>query len=219
MLAEVLTLLKRVKSLDTLNRICDLAEEPGVVFTLENLNLPVDHSGVPFAWAEETRALVSAVDHPQLRLNLDLYHAQIGDANLFELCRACLPWIGEVQVADVPGRCQPGTGEINYTVIARALTAMGFNGPVGMEAFASGSPEEALLAFISAFSQEAATCFGLRADHATRLKADWQCTIGRVSLLADPRPMCDPDTGRHTSFRDAAPAPYGSPRFGAESPP
>ena len=151
-LAEVATPLKWVKALDTLNRICDLAEEMEVVFTLENLNLPVDHAGVPFARAEETLALVSAVNRPQLRLNLDLYHAQIGEGNLIELCQACLPWIGEIQVADVPGRCEPGTGEINYRVVANALRAMGYRGPVGMEAFASADPETALSAFRAAFS-------------------------------------------------------------------
>lgn len=151
-LAEVATPLKWVKARDTLNRICDLAEELGVVFTLENLNLPVDHAGVPFARAEETLALVSAVDRPQLRLNLDLYHAQIGEGNLIELCRACLPWIGEIQVADVPGRCEPGTGEINYAGVAHALLQMGYEGPVGMEAWASGTDEAALEAFKSAFA-------------------------------------------------------------------
>lgn len=151
-LAEVTTPLKWVKARDTLNRICDLAEELDVVFTLENLNLTVDHAGVPFARAEETLALVAAVDRPQLRLNLDLYHAQIGEGNLIELCRACLPWIGEIQVADVPGRCEPGTGEINYAGVARALGLMGYDGPVGMEAFASADPEAALVAFRKAFS-------------------------------------------------------------------
>lgn len=151
-LAEVATPLKRVKALDTLNRICDLAEELEVQFTLENLNLPVDHAGVPFARAEETLALVSAVNRPELRLNLDLYHAQIGEGNLIELCQACLPWIGEIQVADVPGRREPGTGEINYAGIARALHKMGYDGPVGMEAFASDTPEAALEAFRAAFT-------------------------------------------------------------------
>mgnify|MGYP001213158548 FL=1 len=151
-IAEVATPLKWVKALDTLNRICDLAEELDVVFTLENLNLPVDHAGVPFARAEETLALVSAVNRPRLRLNLDLYHAQIGEGNLIELCQACLPWIGEIQVADVPGRCEPGTGEINYCGVARALRAMGYDGPVGMEAFASADPEKALEAFRQAFT-------------------------------------------------------------------
>ncbi len=151
-LAEVATPLKWVKALDTLNRICDLAEELEVQFTLENLNLPVDHAGVPFARAEETLALVSAVNRPELRLNLDLYHAQIGEGNLIELCQACLPWIGEIQIADVPGRCEPGTGEINYAGIARALQSMGYMGPVAMEAFASDTPEQALEAFRAAFT-------------------------------------------------------------------
>ncbi|MBB4053129.1 hydroxypyruvate isomerase [Devosia subaequoris] len=150
--AEVATPLKWVKALDTLNRICDLAEELDVIFTLENLNLPVDHAGVPFARAEETLALVSAVNRPRLRLNLDLYHAQIGEGNLIELCQACLPWIGEIQVADVPGRCEPGTGEINYGGVAKALKAMGYDGPVGLEAFASADPEKALEAFRQAFT-------------------------------------------------------------------
>lgn len=151
-LAEVATPLKWVKALETLHRICDLAEELEVQFTLENLNLPVDHAGVPFARAEETLALVSAVNRPELRLNLDLYHAQIGEGNLIELCQACLPWIGEIQVADVPGRCEPGTGEINYAGVARALHKMGYDGPVGMEAFASDTPEAALEAFRAAFT-------------------------------------------------------------------
>ena len=55
-------------------------------------------------------------------------------------------------MADVPGRMEPGTGEINYRGIARALKDMGYRGPVGMEAFASGDPEAALLAFREAFT-------------------------------------------------------------------
>ncbi|EHJ95502.1 hydroxypyruvate isomerase [Agrobacterium tumefaciens 5A] len=45
-----------------------------------------------------------------------------------KVCKACLPWIGEVQVADVPGRCEPGTGEMTYSGIARALFDMGYGG-------------------------------------------------------------------------------------------
>lgn len=137
---------------DTLCRIAELADELDVDYTLENLNLPVDHPGVPFARAEDTLALVSSIDHPRLRLNLDLYHAQIGEGNLIALCRKCLRWIGEIQVADVPGRCEPGTGEVNWPGIARALDEMGYRGPVAMEAWASGEPEAALAAFRSAFT-------------------------------------------------------------------
>jgi hydroxypyruvate isomerase len=141
-----------LKARDTLNRIADLAEKHGVTFMIENLNRQVDHPGVPFARIEDSLALVSSVNRPGLTLNLDLYHVQIGEGNLIEWCRKCLPYIGEVQVADVPGRKEPGTGEINYRGVAKALKAMGYRGPVCMEAFASGAAEDALAAFRDAFT-------------------------------------------------------------------
>lgn len=136
---------------DTLHRICDLAEAEGVVFTLENLN-PLDHPGCPFGSTADVLALVSSVNRPELRINLDLYHTQIGEGDLIRWCQACLPWIGEVQVADNPGRYEPGTGEINYQGVARALAGMGYDGPVALEAFAKGAEEAALDAFRKAFT-------------------------------------------------------------------
>jgi hydroxypyruvate isomerase len=140
-----------LKARDTLHRICDLAEPEGVVFTLENLN-PLDHPGCPFGSTADVLALVSSVNRPQLRINLDLYHTQIGEGDLIRWCEKCLPWIGEVQVADNPGRLEPGTGEINYPGVAAALKQMGYAGPVGLESFASGDPEAALAAFRNAFT-------------------------------------------------------------------
>ena len=149
---EVVTGAMWLKARDTLNRIADLAEEHGVTFMIENLNLPVDHPAVPFAKIEDTFALVSSINRPGLKLNLDLYHVQIGEGNLIEWCRKCQPWIGEIQVADVPGRKEPGTGEINYHGVAKALKAMSYRGPVCMEAFASGDADAALGAFRTAFT-------------------------------------------------------------------
>jgi hydroxypyruvate isomerase len=137
---------------DTLAQVATLGEREGVTFTLENLNTAVDHPGTPFAKATDTLALVSAVDSPGLRMNLDLYHAQIGEGNLIDLVGRCLPWIGEIQVADVPGRCEPGTGEINYANIAKALAELGYDGVVGLEGWASNDPETALERFRNAFS-------------------------------------------------------------------
>jgi hydroxypyruvate isomerase len=136
----------------TLTRIAALGEREGVTFCLENLNTAVDHPGTPFAKAADTLALVEAVDSPRLKLMLDLYHAQIGEGNLIELVRRCGDAIGEIQVADVPGRCEPGTGEINYPAIARALVEMGYTGTIGLEAFASGDSEAALTRFRDAFT-------------------------------------------------------------------
>ena len=142
----------RARAVDTLKRLADLGARENVCFVLENLNAAVDHPGVPFGTAEECLGLVAAVGHPHLKMMLDLYHAQIGEGNLIELLRRCLPHIGEIQVADVPGRREPGTGEINYPAIARALNAMGYTGPIGLEAFASGDDLVALERFRAAFS-------------------------------------------------------------------
>jgi len=141
-----------IRAADTLRALGDLGAEAGRTFVLENLNLAVDHPGTPFARAEDTIELVSAVDHPHVRLNLDLYHAQIGEGNLVELLRRAEPWIGEIQVADVPGRCEPGTGEIHYPAVASALRDLGYTGVLGLEGWASGDPDAALEAFRAAFA-------------------------------------------------------------------
>ncbi|MCD9197254.1 TIM barrel protein [Aeromicrobium wangtongii] len=140
----------------TLSRIAELGETHGVTFVLENLNTEVDHPGTPFARAADTVALVAAVDSPHLKLNLDLYHAQIGEGNLVQLLQRAAPHLGEVQVADVPGRCEPGTGEVRWPFVARALADAGYEGVVAMEAFAidpsvEGS-DRALEAFREAFT-------------------------------------------------------------------
>lgn len=141
-----------IKAYKTLSAIARLGERHQQVFMIENLNTQVDHPGTPFATAQDTLALVSAVDSPWLKMNLDLYHAQIGEGNLIELIRQSAPYIGEIQVADVPGRKEPGTGEINYPAIARALYATGYRGVVGMEAWASGDSIEAIERFLNAFT-------------------------------------------------------------------
>src|SRR4029077_15874775 len=137
----------------TLTRLGELAERAGVTFCLENLNIAVDHPGVPFPRPADTIALVEAVGHPRVRLMLDLYHAQIGEGNLIELVRRAGPLIGEIQVADVPGRREPGTGEINYPAVAAALADMGYEGTVGLEAWAAdGDSDRALARFRDAFT-------------------------------------------------------------------
>lgn len=149
---EVVTGAMWLKAADTLRKLARLGERAGRVFTLENLNLPVDHPGTPFALAADTLALVEAVNSPALKMNLDLYHAQIGEGNLIALIRRAGPAIGEIQVADVPGRQQPGTGEINYRAIARALHDVGYQGTVAMEGWASGDSTAALQQFRDHFA-------------------------------------------------------------------
>ena len=143
--------------LRTLEQLGALGEKHGIIFALENLNTILDHPGIPLARAKDTLALVRAADHPNVKMMLDLYHAQIGEGNLIELVRAAQPFTGEIQVADVPGRFEPGTGEINYPAIAKALRDAGYTGVIGMEASAIGGQgiqagDAALSAFRAAFS-------------------------------------------------------------------
>ena len=141
-------------ALRTLERLAELGERAGVTYCLENLNTVVDHPGVPLARAKDTLALVEAVDSPRVRMMLDLYHAQIGEGNLVALVERADGAIGEVQVADVPGRREPGTGEIFYPAVARALERIGYAETVGLEAYASGDDAGALGRFRAAFARE-----------------------------------------------------------------
>jgi hydroxypyruvate isomerase len=150
--SEVVTPAMWLQAARTLASLAALGERAGRVFTLENLNTAVDHPGTPFARAADTLALVEAVGSPHLRMNLDLYHAQIGEGNLIQLVERALPLVGELQVADVPGRREPGTGEVNYPVVAAALERLGYTGVVALEGWASGDPVLALERFRAAFT-------------------------------------------------------------------
>lgn len=149
---ESTTTAEWAKATETLTRLAELGEKHNKMFMLENLNLLVDHPGTPFGLAQETLKLVSTINSPYLRLNLDLYHAQIGEGNLTELVRQCFDHIGEIQVADVPGRMEPGTGEINYKRVATELKKLEYQGVVGLEGWASGDSTKALEAFAEAFA-------------------------------------------------------------------
>lgn len=148
---EVVTPEMWLKAADTLKRLAKLGEMSGKIFTLENLNLAVDHRGTPFATAQDTYTLVKAVDSPYIRMNLDLYHAQIGEGNLIELIRKSIDYVSEIQIADVPGRMEPGTGEIYYPAIAQAIKDVGYRGVIAMEAWASSDSLLALERFKEAF--------------------------------------------------------------------
>lgn len=136
----------------TLIRLVEIAEKHDIVYQLEDLNLQVDHPGSPFAGPQDTLALVRSVGSERLRMNLDLYHAQISDGKLIETWRQSLPWIGEIQVADVPGRYEPGTGEISSRAIAPELADAGYDGTVALGASASTTSDVAVTTFVDTFS-------------------------------------------------------------------
>jgi hydroxypyruvate isomerase len=88
--------------------------------------------------------IVREVGEPNVRFQYDCYHMQRMEGQLIETLTANLEWIGHVQIADVPGRHEPGTGEINYTNVLGALEGAGYDGYVGLEYRPSAKTEDSL---------------------------------------------------------------------------
>ena len=83
--------------------------------------------------AAEAIEIVRAVNHPQVQFLYDLFHEQIAEGNLIEKLDKHIDVIGLIHVADVPGRHEPGTGEINYANVYRKLAQLKYRHAVAME--------------------------------------------------------------------------------------
>jgi hydroxypyruvate isomerase len=81
----------------------------------------------------EGMEIVRAVNHPQVQFLYDLYHEQIAEGNLIEKLEKNIDVVGLIHIADVPGRHQPGTGEINYGNIYKKLAQLNYRHVVAME--------------------------------------------------------------------------------------
>ena len=96
--------------------------------------------------AAEAIDIVRAVNHPQVQFLYDLFHEQIAEGNLIQKLDKHIDVIGLIHVADVPGRHQPGTGEINYANIYRKLAELRYRHVVAMEFHPTGDPVSTLRA-------------------------------------------------------------------------
>ncbi len=94
--------------------------------------------------AAEAIEIVRAVDHPQVQFLYDIFHEQIAEGNLIEKLEKNIDVIGLVHVADVPGRHEPGTGEINYASIYRKLAELKYKHVVAMEFHPTEDPVTSL---------------------------------------------------------------------------
>jgi hydroxypyruvate isomerase len=135
--------------LDGMRALAPLAEEAGVTLVLEPLNVYVDHPGYFLHRSSVGFDLVRAVDSPCIRLLFDIYHMQVMEGNIIHTLTSNLDVIGHVHVADVPGRHEPGTGELNYANIFRALREAGYDRYVGFEFEPTVRSEEAAKAALA----------------------------------------------------------------------
>ena len=106
--------------------------EDGRTLLVEAVNTR-DVPGFLIATSSDAIRLLDEVAEPNVELQFDVYHAQVMEGDLVNRLRALRDRIGHVQLADNPGRHQPGTGEINFPFVLAELDAMGYEGVVGLE--------------------------------------------------------------------------------------
>lgn len=109
-----------------------LLEKAKLPMMLEALNA-IDNKGYLLTHTAEGIDVIQRVGSPWLKFQYDVYHMQRTEGELVNTIRANIAHIGHVQIADNPGRHQPGTGEINYRFVLGALEATGYDGYVGLE--------------------------------------------------------------------------------------
>lgn len=127
-----------------LREVADMAEQAGVTLLVEPINAAVDHPGIYLTSSYEGYKIVDAVDSAAVKLLYDVYYQQITEGNIVANLRRHVDLIGHVHIADVPGRHEPGTGEIRYPFVLSALADAGYEGYVGCEFEPTDEPEEAI---------------------------------------------------------------------------
>jgi len=121
----------------------ELLEKENILMLVEPLNI-FDMPGMYLNRTLPALELLKEVGSSNLKLQYDFYHMQIMEGNLTKTFRDNLKSIGHVQLADVPGRHEPGTGEINYTNLFKFVDEAGYDGWIGCEYRPLGKTEEGL---------------------------------------------------------------------------
>lgn len=129
-----------------LKRVAKIAEDNDITLVLEPMNIRVDHKGHCLYGSAPAMKIVRAVDSTHVKILWDLYHMHISEGDLCGHLREGIKDLAYVQLADHPGRNEPGTGEIHYNRVLRELAALGYTGYVGVECSPSTPENEAALA-------------------------------------------------------------------------
>lgn len=137
----------REKQLDyireNLRWVCEQANEANITIMIEAIN-GWDNKFYPFTNTPETISFIDSVNAPNLKYLFDMYHMQRMEGNLTATLEKYVEKIAHIQIADSPHRHQPGTGEINYNYILKAIDESSYEGSVGLEYNPVGSTEESL---------------------------------------------------------------------------
>jgi hydroxypyruvate isomerase len=130
--------------LEGAKRAAELASAAKLNLIFEPLNSKVNHKGYFLTTCVEGLKLVKEVDNPHFKLLFDLYHEQVQIGNVTRTAVEATPYVAVFHVADNPGRNDPGTGEMNYKNIYKAIAKTGYSGYICMEYLPLGDPVESL---------------------------------------------------------------------------
>jgi hydroxypyruvate isomerase len=130
-------------AVDNLKRAADLAANDHIEIVIE----PIDALENPTIFLQSVTdafEIVGQVGRPNVKVLYDFYHEQRGFGNLIEKLVNHIDQVGLVHIADVPGRHEPGTGEINYATIYRRLADLRYDRFIAMEFYPTGNPVDSL---------------------------------------------------------------------------
>jgi hydroxypyruvate isomerase len=122
----------RASCAESLKRAADLTAPQNIELLLENID-PEENPQYFLTSVAEGFQIIRQLDHPRVRFLYDFFHEQIAEGNLIAKLDKNLELIGLVHIADVPGRHEPGTGEINYANIFRTLGRLHYSRYIAME--------------------------------------------------------------------------------------
>ena len=118
--------------IEKLKRAAEIADKRNFTLLLENIDQE-ENPRYYLTSVAEGFEIIRQVNHPRVKFLYDFYHEQISEGNLIEKLEKNIEQVGLLHVADVPGRHEPGTGEINYASIYRKLAQLNYRGYVAME--------------------------------------------------------------------------------------
>ncbi|SOE16751.1 hydroxypyruvate isomerase [Hoeflea halophila] len=123
---------RRAAYADALAFAADAAGEKDITLLIEPLN-PRDMPGYFLNSFDQAAAMITDLGRPNVKLQFDIYHRQILHGDVLKALEQMMPIIGHVQIASVPGRNEPGTGELDDFRVLEALDELGYRGFVGCE--------------------------------------------------------------------------------------
>ncbi len=128
---------------ENIRSAAEVCKTSGITLQMEAINT-LDVPGFFFNTTAQARSILQKVGSDNLFLQYDIYHMQIMEGDLARTLQANLESIRHIQLADNPGRHEPGTGEINYPFLFNWLTAIGYTGWIGCEYYPAGRTEDGL---------------------------------------------------------------------------